>query len=56
MHSGGMIAPILGGSLLVISRTVPVVTSAVVFVLAGLCVLLLRVKESGRTIDSSMIH
>ncbi|EEB94899.1 hypothetical protein MPER_06213, partial [Moniliophthora perniciosa FA553] len=43
---GGMIAPILGGTLLVISRSVPVYTSVVVFVLSGLCVLMLKVEES----------
>lgn len=56
IHSGGMIAPVLGGSLLVISRAVPVFTSAVIFVLAGSCVLLLRVKESGRSFESNMAH
>ncbi|EAU86401.2 membrane transporter [Coprinopsis cinerea okayama7 len=39
---GGMIAPILGGILLMIDRSFPVYTSVVVFVVAGFCVLLLR--------------
>ncbi|KAK7037249.1 hypothetical protein VNI00_011240 [Paramarasmius palmivorus] len=45
---GGMIAPILGGMLLVVSRSIPVYTSVVVYVLSGLCVLMLRVEESPR--------
>ncbi|KAF9493580.1 MFS general substrate transporter [Pleurotus eryngii] len=39
---GGMIAPMLGGVLLMIDRSVPVYTSVVTFVLAGCCVLFLR--------------
>ncbi|KAJ8469013.1 hypothetical protein ONZ45_g17037 [Pleurotus djamor] len=39
---GGMIAPMLGGVLLMVDRSVPVYTSVVVFVLAGCCVLLLK--------------
>ncbi|KAL5524378.1 hypothetical protein ACEPAF_9518 [Sanghuangporus sanghuang] len=45
---GGMIAPVLGGALLVISRSLPVYTSVVVFVIAGLCTLMLRVEEDDR--------
>ncbi|ESK88018.1 membrane transporter [Moniliophthora roreri MCA 2997] len=45
---GGMIAPILGGTLLVVSRSVPVYASLTVFVLSGLCVLMLKVEESSR--------
>jgi hypothetical protein len=43
-----MVAPILGGLLLMIHRSVPVYTSVVVFVMAGICVLLL--KENGATV------
>ncbi|KAF5361087.1 hypothetical protein D9756_005095 [Leucocoprinus leucothites] len=42
---GGMIAPLLGGTLLMISRSIPVYTAVVVFVIAGCCVLLLREEE-----------
>ncbi|EKM79586.1 hypothetical protein AGABI1DRAFT_74699 [Agaricus bisporus var. burnettii JB137-S8] len=42
---GGMIAPLLGGTLLMISRAVPVYTSVGVFTVAGICVLLLREGE-----------
>jgi hypothetical protein len=45
-----MIAPLLGGTLLMISRAVPVYTSVVVFSLAGVCVLLLREGE-GESFD-----
>ena len=41
-----MLAPILGGILLMMSQSIPVYTSAVVFVAAGLSVSLL--KDSGR--------
>ncbi|KAF9262990.1 MFS general substrate transporter [Marasmius fiardii PR-910] len=39
---GGMIAPILGGILLVMSRSIPVYTSVVVYILSGLGVLMLK--------------
>ncbi|KZP31624.1 MFS general substrate transporter [Athelia psychrophila] len=39
---GGMIAPLMGGMLLMIDRSFPVYTSAGVFVLAGACVLMLQ--------------
>ncbi|KAJ7043097.1 MFS general substrate transporter [Mycena alexandri] len=42
---GGMIAPILGGALLIVSRAAPVYTSMVAFVLAAGCVLLLSEDE-----------
>jgi len=53
---GGMIAPMLGGVLLMIDRSVPVYTSAVVFAVAGTFVLLLR--ENGRRTkgDMSAMH
>ena len=43
-----MIAPILGGSLLVIDHTVPVYTSIVIFVISGVCVLLIKEREVQR--------
>lgn len=45
-----MIAPLLGGTLLMISRAVPVYTSVVVFALAGFCVLLLK-EGAGDSLD-----
>ena len=42
---GGMIAPILGGQLLTIDVSFPVYTSAVAFVIAGICVLFLKEAE-----------
>ncbi|KAF9525470.1 major facilitator superfamily domain-containing protein [Crepidotus variabilis] len=47
---GGMIAPILGGILLMMDRTFPVYTSVVIFVIAGLGILVLGDGdgESGR--------
>ena len=40
-----MIAPMLGGILLMIDRSVPVYTSVVIFAFAGICVLLLKEDE-----------
>ena len=37
-----MIAPILGGGLLMMNRSIPVYTSVVIFAIAGFCVLLLK--------------
>ncbi|KAF8349514.1 MFS general substrate transporter [Amanita rubescens] len=45
---GGMIAPLLGGMLLVIDRSIPVYTSVVTFAIAGCCVLLLKEDNSPR--------
>lgn len=45
---GGMIAPILGGVLLVADRSLPVYTSVVIFALAGVCTLLLS-EDEGRS-------
>jgi len=42
---GGMIAPILGGRLLMIDISFPVYTSVVTFIVAGICVLLLGERE-----------
>ncbi|PPQ73324.1 hypothetical protein CVT26_015347 [Gymnopilus dilepis] len=39
---GGMIAPMLGGMLLMVNRAIPVYTSVIVFAIAGFCVLLLK--------------
>ncbi|TFK33035.1 MFS general substrate transporter [Crucibulum laeve] len=39
---GGMIAPMLGGILLMMNRAIPVYTSVVIFAIAGFCVLLLK--------------
>ncbi|KAF8625910.1 hypothetical protein AX17_006636 [Amanita inopinata Kibby_2008] len=45
---GGMIAPLLGGVLLVIDRSIPVYTSVFTFIISGFCVLLLREDKSPR--------
>ena len=43
-----MIAPILGGILLMMNRSIPVYTSVVIFAIAGFCVLLLK-EEAGES-------
>ncbi|KAF8158011.1 major facilitator superfamily domain-containing protein [Crassisporium funariophilum] len=43
---GGMIAPMLGGVLLMMNRSIPVYTSVVIFAIAGVCVLFLK-EEAG---------
>jgi len=56
---GGMIAPLLGGTLLMINRTFPVCASVVIFAIAGICVLILKEdagdgeRESGKRV---MVH
>ncbi|TDL17241.1 MFS general substrate transporter [Rickenella mellea] len=45
---GGMIAPVLGGVLLVLDRSFPVYTSVVIFAVAGVCTLLLTDVEGRR--------
>ena len=42
---GEMIVPILGGQLLTIDVSLPVYTSVVAFVIAGICVLFLKERE-----------
>ena len=42
INRSGMIAPILGGGLLMMNRSIPVYTSVVIFAIAGFCVLLLK--------------
>ena len=42
-----MIAPILGGALLMTDRSLPVYTSVVIFALAGICTLCLK-EDAGR--------
>jgi hypothetical protein len=42
-----MIAPILGGVLLMMDRSIPVYTSVVVFVISGILVLLVIEPEKG---------
>jgi hypothetical protein len=48
---GGMIAPLLGGALLMMDRSIPVYASILTFAIAGFCVLMLREGEgdSGRS-------
>jgi hypothetical protein len=40
-----MIAPLVGGFLLAVDRALPVYTSVVIFVLAGICTLLIQEEE-----------
>jgi hypothetical protein len=42
-----MIAPIVGGALLMIDPSFPVYASVVVFVLSGICVLLIEEADNG---------
>ena len=42
---GGMISPVLGGVLLMISKSLPLYVSATMFTIAGFCILLLREDE-----------
>ncbi|KIJ54356.1 hypothetical protein M422DRAFT_25278 [Sphaerobolus stellatus SS14] len=55
---GGMVAPLAGGSLLMISPSMPVYTSVVVFTIGGLCTLLLKVDETHRkgSGGASIVH
>lgn len=45
---GGMVAPILGGSLLMVNNSFPVYASIVIFLVATVCVLLLKEDEGDR--------
>ncbi|EMD31441.1 major facilitator superfamily protein mfs4 [Gelatoporia subvermispora B] len=53
---GGMIAPMLGGKLLTINHSVPVYASIVIFIIAGVCVLLLDVKETESGGERVLVH
>jgi hypothetical protein len=53
--SGGMIAPLLGGSLLMINNSYPVYASIVIFLLAAVAVLFLRGHE-GKRADGGLMH
>ncbi|KAF9543339.1 MFS general substrate transporter [Agrocybe pediades] len=58
---GGMIAPMLGGVLLMMDRSIPVYTSVVIFAIAGFCVLLLKEGEGdsargARGKGKSLVH
>ncbi|KAF8840797.1 MFS general substrate transporter [Paxillus ammoniavirescens] len=52
---GGMIAPLLGGALLVMDRSFPVYTSVVVYLVSAACVLLLH-ETAGQGVESAFIH
>ncbi|KAG7088038.1 hypothetical protein E1B28_012072 [Marasmius oreades] len=54
---GGMIAPILGGMLLMMNRSIPVYTSVIVYVLSGVGVLMLK-ESAGQGIKgkASVVH
>ena len=51
-----MIAPVLGGVLLMVGRSLPVYFSIVIFTLAGVCTLMLRVEEKGRHVEGLLAH
>lgn len=51
-----MIAPVLGGMLLMVSRSLPVYFSIVIFTLAGVCTLMLHVEERGRPVEGVFSH
>ncbi|KAF8628622.1 hypothetical protein AX15_003759 [Amanita polypyramis BW_CC] len=53
---GGMIAPLLGGTLLVIDRSIPVYTSVVAFIVSGFCVLLLKDKSPRKRGERTIAH
>ncbi|OBZ68970.1 putative MFS-type transporter PB1E7.08c [Grifola frondosa] len=53
---GGMIAPILGGTLLMVDHSLPVYVSIVVFFLAGICVLLLDEHDAERGSERILVH
>ena len=46
-----MIAPIVGGALLMIDPSFPVYASIVMFLLSGICVLLIKEVNSGASED-----
>ncbi|EKM51853.1 uncharacterized protein PHACADRAFT_165177 [Phanerochaete carnosa HHB-10118-sp] len=53
---GGMIAPLLGGTLLVIDNSFPVYASVAIFLIAGFCVLLLREKAGEHGASRGLMH
>ena len=53
---GGMIAPILGGTLLTVDHSFPVYASIVIFILAGLCVIFLEEHEGDRSGERVLAH
>lgn len=53
---GGMIAPILGGSLLMVNNSFPVYASIIIFLVATVCVLLLNEDEGDRGASRSLAH
>ncbi|KAG6885647.1 hypothetical protein C0993_011781 [Termitomyces sp. T159_Od127] len=56
-EGGGMIAPMLGGMLLMINRSIPVYISVVVFVFAGFCVLLIpENQENCKKSERVIVH
>ena len=53
---GGMIAPMVGGQLLMIDVSFPVYASAVTFVIAGVCVLFLKEAEKQEGDERVVLH
>ncbi|KAL1950548.1 hypothetical protein VTO73DRAFT_5672 [Trametes versicolor] len=53
---GGMIAPMLGGTLLTIDHSFPVYASIGIFILGGLCVIMLKEREGARGGQRILAH
>lgn len=51
-----MIAPMLGGALLMIDSSFPVFASIATFLLASVCVLLLRENDGARGSHGALMH
>lgn len=51
-----MIAPLLGGALLVVNRAFPVWTSVVVYLITGFFVLLLHETAGNGSVERSLMH
>lgn len=51
-----MVAPMLGGRLLVINSAFPVFASTVIFLVAGLCVLLLKESAGKHGVQRALMH
>lgn len=56
MHRGGMIAPLLGGTLLFINRAFPVYASVVVYLVTAACVVLLHDTVGGGNGERALMH
>lgn len=55
MFRGGMIAPLLGGTLLFVDRSFPVYASVAVYLITAVCIVLLRETPGGQA-ERAMLH